>query len=98
MVPQGINASGETRTEATINQHFTWKNLRKDVHDVCSKCDTCQRIKVRHVKYGKIREKVMEITPWETLCVDLIGPYTIKQKQKDPLQLWEVTMIDPATG
>ena len=33
------------------------------------------------------------------LCVDLIGPYTIKRKGKQkPIQLWAMTMIDPATG
>ena len=29
---------------------------------------------------------------------DLIGPYTIFQKGKNPLKLWCLTMIDPATG
>ena len=28
----------------------------------------------------------------------MIGPYTIKRKNKEPLRLWCVTMIDPATG
>ena len=34
------------------------------------------------------------------LCIDLIGPYTInrKNKKKQPLTLWALTMIDPATG
>jgi hypothetical protein len=30
--------------------------------------------------------------------VDLIGPYTLKRKGKKPLELWCVTMIDPATS
>jgi hypothetical protein len=37
--------SGETRTEQTLRQQFWWPKLRNDVHDVCSKCDTCQRTK-----------------------------------------------------
>ena len=36
---------GETRTEQTLRQHFVFKNLRKLVHQICSKCDTCQRTK-----------------------------------------------------
>jgi len=33
------------------------------------------------------------------LCVDLIGPYHIKNKANNQtLRLWCVTMIDPATG
>ena len=44
--------------------------------------------------------KQAETIPWETLCVDLIGPYSINLK-KHPgkeLTLHAVTMIDPATG
>ena len=89
---------GETRTEQTIRQHFTWKNLRETVHDVCSKCHTCQLCKRNKKKYGKLPEKQAEHVPWETLCVDLIGPYKFIQKNKKPIKLWAVTMIDPATG
>ena len=40
----------------------------------------------------------MEVIPWETLFVDLIGPYTIIGKGKHQLKLHCLTMIDPATG
>ena len=36
--------------------------------------------------------------PGNTLCVDLIGPYTIPRKGKNPLKLWCLTIIDPSTG
>ena len=41
--------------------------------------------------------------PWHTLCIDLIGPYSISQPKKDgkkqeDLHLHCLTMIDPATG
>jgi hypothetical protein len=42
--------------------------------------------------------KEAEADPWEVLCVDLIGPYTIKRRGKKNLVLWCLTMIDPATG
>ena len=89
---------GETRTEQTIRQHFTWNNLKVTVHEICSKCDTCQRCKKSHLKYGHLPEKRAEAVPWDVLCVDLIGPYTLKRKGKKPLELWCITMIDPATG
>lgn len=89
---------GETRTEQTIRQHFWFSNLRDTVHDMCSKCPTCQKSKVTFKKYGKLPAKEAETEPWERLCVDLIGPYTIKRKGKDSLRLWCITMIDPATG
>ena len=52
----------------------------------------------RHKKYGFLPEKKAEADPWEVLCVDLIGPYTFKRKDKKSLKLWCLTMIDPATG
>ena len=41
--------------------------------------------------------KKAEITPWETVCIDLIGPYKIV-KGKNEAILHCLTMIDPATG
>src|SRR5210317_352670 len=92
---------GETRTELTIRQHFTWKGLRNTVQDVCKNCPTCQRTKRSNKKYGILPMKQAEANPWEKLCVHMIGPYTIKQgKEKDAkaITLNCVTMIDPATG
>ena len=89
---------GETRTELTIRQHFTFKGLKPMVKDVCSRCSICQKSKKHTKKYGKLPEKEAEIQPWETLCVDLIGPYTVSKSKKEKLSLWCCTMIDPATG
>ena len=93
---------GETRTEQTIRMNFVWKGLRETVQDICSRCHTCQLTKKSSKKYGHHPEKETEATPWERLCVDLIGPYTMKTIEEDnstkKLILWAVTMIDPATG
>ena len=89
---------GITRTEATIRQHFDWKGLRTMVLATCKKCELCQKAKVTNQKYGKLPAKQAEENPWDTLCVDLIGPYKIQRKGKEDLKLWCLTMIDPATG
>ena len=96
---------GETRTELTLKQHYTWPNMRKDVHKVCSKCATCALTKRSNKRnYGLLPEKKAESEPWEILCIDLIGPYSIptkkkrNQKEARVLKLWALTMIDPATG
>ena len=67
----------ENRTENTLRQHFDCKGLCPTVHDVGKKCPTCQRTKTKNQKYGKLPPKQAETNPWDTLCVDLIGPYTI---------------------
>ena len=100
---------GETRTELTIGQHFYWKGLRKSVHDICSKCHTCQFLKRNKRNYGKLPAKQAETQPWDTLCIDLIGKYrmtpnkggrkyAMKGKKDNDVYLQAITMIDPATG
>jgi hypothetical protein len=89
---------GTTRTEATTRQHFDWTGLRNMVIKTCKKCTNCQLAKPPAQKYGKLPAKVAKENPWDTLCVDLIGPYKIERKGKKDLKLWCLTMIDPATG
>ncbi len=38
------------------------------------------------------------MTPWKALCVDLIGPYTLKGKDGLSIDFMCLTMIDPATS
>ena len=71
---------GETRTELSISQHFYWKNLRKTVHEIYTKCKTCQFLKRNKKQYGKLPPKEAETIPWDTLCVDLIGKYQFTPK------------------
>ena len=92
---------GQLRMENTIRQHFYWPTLRDDVRKHCTVCDVCQRTKKgnKKDKLGLLPEKTAEAEPWDTLCVDLIGPYTFYRKNpKKNLTLHCVTMIDPATG
>ena len=84
--------------ELTINQHLTWQGLQSSVHEVYQKCHTCQIAKTTKHKYGHMPEKSPEVNPWDVICVDMIGPYTVPCKNSKDLQLWAVTMIDPATG
>ena len=90
--------SVETCTEHTLRQNFDWKGLHTSVQNVCKKCPTRQRAKKTNQKYGNLPSKKAETNPWETLCVDLIGPYTIPRKGKNPLKCLYLTIINPATG
>ncbi len=92
--------SGEKRTELTVAQHYYWKHLKETVQDVCSKCDICQKTKPKKAKLGEVPPKLdIESTPWERLCIDLIGPYQFGSKEKGTdVTLHCLTMIDPATG
>ena len=54
--------------------------------------------KCRNHKYGKLPAKHAIITPWEALCVDLIGPYTLKGKDKTVIDFMCITLIDLANS
>ena len=69
------------------------------IEDICCTCPTCPISKRSHVKCGEFPPKEAETTPWDTLCVDLMGPHSfIHHPTKDKIKLWAVTMIDPVTG
>jgi transposase InsO family protein len=91
---------GEKRTEATLAQHYTWKGMQKTVEKVCKRCATCQLNKPTLRRVGHLPPKVVEETPWERLCIDLIGPYQIQgiRKGSPERKLHCLTMIDPVTG
>jgi hypothetical protein len=50
------------------------------------------------MKYGKLPTKLVITTPWQALCVDLIGPYTLKGKDGSQIDFMCLTMIDPASS
>src|SRR5210317_2612573 len=85
---------GITRMIKTIRQHFTWPKLDNDVEKICISCRTCQLTKKTKKKYGHLPPKEAEAIPWDTLCIDLIGPYTVKEHGKKKWLLHCLTMID----
>jgi hypothetical protein len=89
---------GINRTEETIGQHLWWPKMRNHITNYVRICPLCQRNKKRLKKYGFLPPKDAEAIPWDKLCIDLIGPYTIRRKGHKNLICRCVTMIDPATG
>ena len=61
-------------------------------------CDRCQKCKHHKQKYGKLPSKIAETSPWKSVCVTLIGPYTLKARDETIFDFMCLPMIDPATG
>ena len=93
-----LSHPGINRTEETIGQHLWWPKMRGQITKAVNICTICQRNKKQQKKYGHLPPKEAEATPWDKLCVDLIGPYHIRRKGKETIKCLCVTMIDPATG
>jgi hypothetical protein len=54
--------------------------------------------KKRTQKYGHLPPKIVTSTPWEALCVNLVGPYTLKGKDGLSIDFMALTMIHPASS
>jgi hypothetical protein len=54
--------------------------------------------KKRTRKYGHPPSKIVISTPREALCVDLVGPYTLKGKDSSSIDFMALTMIDPTSS
>jgi hypothetical protein len=72
---------GHTRLEETMNAVMYWKGMRTTIQSLTKSCRSCQINKRwSRRKYGHLPSKTVITNPWECLCVDLIGPYTLKGK------------------
>ena len=89
---------GVTRLEETLAQVLWWPKMREHARRFVKGCKACQKGKGKARKYGHVPAKLAEVVPWRAVCVDLIGPYTIKGQDGKMLDFMCLTMIDPATG
>ena len=71
--------------------------MRKDVQYYVKNCKSCQVNKHKKLKYGKLPSKLV-IETMGYLCVDLVGPYTLRGKDKSEIDSMCLTMIDPASS
>jgi hypothetical protein len=89
---------GHTRLEETLKQAMYWTDMRSSIRQFVKQCKSCQVNKRSKHSYGKLPPKLVLKIPWEALCVDLIGPYTIKGKDGSVIDFMCLTMMDPASS
>ncbi len=75
-----------------------WKGIHTSIQSLIKSCRACQVNKKWKLKYGHPPPKSIITVPWRALCVDLIGPYTLKGKDGTIIDFMALTMIDPATS
>ncbi len=89
---------GHSRLEETMRSVLYWKGMRTTIRRYIKSCRSCQVNKRHSQKYGHLPPKLVITTPWKALCVDLIGPYTLKGKDGSSIDFMCLTMINPATS
>ena len=82
----------------TLASTMYWEGMEKDINTYVKKCTICQKYKKKHKKYGKLPPKNSTMIPWDTVCVDLVGLYTVNDHTGTDHTLMAMTFIDPATG
>jgi hypothetical protein len=84
---------GEQRTEQTIQKNLVWPGRQMAVAEHIAKCHECQIYKTHREKYGKLPLKQPDEKPWNTICVDLIGPYDVTTQDEEELTLNAMTIV-----
>jgi hypothetical protein len=67
------------------------------IRSITKSCKACQVNQKWRLKYGHLPPKTTITVPWRVLCVDVIGPYTLKGKDGTVIDFMALTMINTAT-
>jgi hypothetical protein len=89
---------GHTHLEEMMNAAMYSKGMRTTIQSLTKSCRSCQINKRWSQKYGHLPPKTVITNPWECLCVDLIGPYTLKGKDNLQIDFMALTMINPTSS
>ena len=81
-----------------MNAEMYWKGMHTTIWSILKSFKTCQPNKRGKLKYGYLPPKKVISNPWECLCVNLIGPYTLKHKDNLQIGVMALTMMDPASS
>jgi hypothetical protein len=89
---------GHRRLEETMQATMYVKGMRTTIWSMMKSYRTCQVNIKWKLKYGHLLPKTVITTPRRTLCVALVGPYTLKGKDGSVIDFMALTMIDPASS
>ncbi len=75
-----------------------WKGMCTTIRPITKSCGTSQINKRWKLTYGHLLPETVISNPWDCLCVDLIGPYTLKGKDNLQIVFMALTMINLASS
>ena len=76
-----------SRLYKTLASTMYWPGIEKEVIDFSKHYKVCKRYKKQPKKHGKLSTKNVNLVPWDTVCVDYIGPYPITTNKGENLEL-----------
>ena len=66
---------GCDETLRSIQEHYTWKHIRRNVREHVRKCHLCACTKATRPRHQDQLRPHQPRHPWETIAIDLMGPY-----------------------
>ena len=89
---------GQQRLYQTVKARFHANNLQRKCNDTITNCpQKCQLNKQSNKNYGHLPPRAAGLFPWETVAVDLIGPWKVKVNNVE-MQFMALTCIDPVSN
>ena len=76
-----------------------WR-MKDEVRPSAKQCPTCQSLKKKKKKkkYGKFLPRNVELNPCDTVCNDLVSPYTVTGQKVNNEILDAMAFVNPGTG
>ena len=93
-----LGHSGQERTLRGVQQHFTHPALGRIMKEHVQTCDACQKCKNVQASYGEPAARIADFVPWSDVAVDLIGPWTFRDRNGETHKFTALTMIDTVTN
>ena len=81
---------GPKRSVERARKYFFWPRMISDVKSFVGKCDVCQRVKTGGNPLMPLKTYPMPTTSWETVSVDLVGPFPLTERGNK----WLLVMVD----
>ena len=66
---------GDSRVHKNLASILYQENMEDEIRQFMKQCTICQRLEKK--KHGKISPKNVEQIRWDTMCIDLVGPYKV---------------------
>ena len=76
---------GVKKTLYTLNEHFFWPKMRRDVERICSRCITCRKAKSRVMPHDLYTPLPVPLAPWVDLSMDFVIGLPRSKRGKDSI-------------
>ena len=69
------HVEGVAKLVKTTQKHFYHPRIQQMAKELIKNCPTCKRLKTTNIAYGQLSTRnQLQLTPWQEVHVDLIGP------------------------